>query len=143
MNPIIETINKSSIVQHIQLPPSTDLEKEGVFDITSADPDVISNTPPTVLGKRTGVFDITSADPDVISNPPESNLIDDSIAVNEVIIDHSASHEEVRGEFFITLKEWDKIIRTDGDSISFSKDWTNLFCSKLEGIFICVLRFNY
>ena len=62
-----------------------------------------------------------------------------------IVEDESICYEN-RGEFLIgleSLDEWNKVCQIKGDSVIFSKDWTNLFNSKLEGIVICVLSFKY
>ena len=102
---------------------------------------------PADLDDRPDVFTVTS-DPDVTANTsvPDSEMIvttvDENIIVNEIIVEQSPS-EETRGEFFFSLDEWGSIAHSEGDSIVFSKDWTNLFSSKLEGLFTCVLCFKY
>ena len=102
---------------------------------------------PTELDNRTGVFTVRS-DPDVTAKRPvpDSEMIvttlDENIIVNEIIVEQSPS-EETRGEFFLSLDEWGSITQSEGDSIVFSKDWTNLFSSKLECTFRYVLCFKY
>ena len=39
--------------------------------------------------------------------------------------------------------EWKCITQIDGDSLLFSKDWTNLFTSNIDENFVCVLSFKY
>ena len=93
------------------------------------------------------IFTMTS-DHNVTANTPvpDSEMIvttvDENIIVNEIIAEQSPS-EETRGEFFFSLDEWGSITQSEGDSIVFSKDWTNLFSSKLEGLFTYVLCFKY
>ena len=85
--------------------------------------------------------------PEIDSNIPESKLlvpsVDDSTLGNEVIIEQSVFREEICGEFLLSGMEWKCITQIHGDSVVFSKDWTNLFSSKIEGNFVCVLSFQY
>ena len=66
--------------------------------------------------------------------------VNENIIVNEIIVEQSPS-EETKDEFFFSLDEWGSITQSEGDSIVFSKDWTNFFSSKLKGLFLEQLQF--
>ena len=51
--------------------------------------------------------------------------------------------EEICGDFLLSGMEWKCITQIHGYSLVFSKDWTNLFTSKIEENFVCVLSFKY
>ena len=80
---------------------------------------------------------------DITSNIPESKLlvpsVDDCTLGNEVIVKQSVFREEICGEFLLSGMEWKSITQINGDSVVFSKDWTNLFSSKIEGNFLSSL----
>ena len=79
-----------------------------------------------------------------ISNLDDADqlLIDKgSLGINEVIIDPTVCNEEI--QFTISNSEWSQITRLEGDSLVFSRDWTNLFNSKVENYYQCVLSFKY
>ena len=101
---------------------------------------------PTDLSPAADILDITP-DSNVISNisagPELFVTLGDDAVVNEIIVEDELICNENRGEFLINLDEWNKVCQIKGDSVIFSKDWTNLFSSKLEGIVICVLSFKY
>ena len=101
---------------------------------------------PTDLSPAADILDITP-DINVISNisagPELFVTLGDDAVVNEIIVEDELICNENRGEFLIGLDEWNKVCHIKGDSVIFSKDWTNLFNSKLEGIVICVLSFKY
>ena len=77
-----------------------------------------------------------------ISNLDDADqlLIDKgSLGINEVIIDPTVCNKEI--QFTISNSEWSQITRLEGDSLDF--DWTNLFNSKVENYYQCVLSFHY
>ena len=77
----------------------------------------------------------------------DSNLlvvsVDDNTLGNEVTVEQSMLREEICGDFLLSGMEWKCITQIEGDSLVFSKDWTNLFTSKIEENFVCVLSFKY
>ena len=66
---------------------------------------------------------------------------DSNLAINEVIADQTVCKKEI--EFTISINEWNQITSFNGDNLTFSKDWTNLFNSKIENDYHCVLSFKY
>ena len=77
-----------------------------------------------------------------ISNLDDADqlLIDKgSLGINEVIIDPTVCNKEI--QFTISNSEWSQITRLEGDSLDF--DWTNLFNSKVENYYQCVVSFHY
>ena len=67
------------------------------------------------------------------------HLLEDSMIINEIIIDESTIKEETNGNFLITFKEWESVTNIEGDDVTPSKYWTNLFCIRMKGVFVCVL----
>ena len=74
------------------------------------------------------------------SCPPAE--IDNSI-INEIVIDESICEEITKRNFTLSSKEWESVSKVENDQIILSKDWTNVFSMKMEGVIICVLCFKY
>ena len=69
--------------------------------------------------------------------------MDDSTIINEIIIDGSVSEEETKGNYILSFKGWESVTKMEGEHVKLSKDWSNLFGMKKEGVTICVLCFEY
>ena len=67
--------------------------------------------------------------------------MDDSTIINEIIIDGSVSEEETKGNYILSFKGWESVTKMEGEHVKLSKDWSNLFGMKKEGVTICVLLF--
>ena len=92
---------------------------------------------------------------DFPSNYYQLNFDSDLNSVNNLInrnydqeievssIGSGAVVEVSKGEFLLSLEEWNSFAKIFGNSVIFSKDWTDMFNSKLEDKFICVLCFKY
>ena len=94
----------------------------------------LQNKRDTVVSTETKeLYDVDNTDPLLID---EGSLI-----INEVIIDPTVCNEEIT--FNLSKSEWGQMTSLKGDNIIFSKDWTNLFNSKIENKYQCVLCFKY
>ena len=68
---------------------------------------------------------------------PTQSYSDDNSLGNELTVDPFMDKEEIRGEFLISVEEWNGIILMQENLIKFSNDWTNLFSTK-NGEYFCM-----
>ena len=99
------------------------LKVENKSDVASAD---------FLCEKTVGISNLDDADQVLIDKG--------SLGINEVIIDPTVCNEE--NQFTIRNNEWSQITRLEGDSLVFSRDWMNLFNSKVENYYQCVISLN-
>ena len=92
--------------------------------------------------------DVTRSGNEYGVNIPSANSsfplaeIDNSI-IYEIVNGDSICEEETKGIFTPSYKEWESVTKVEDDHIRLSKDWTNLFSMKMEGVIICVLCFKF